>query len=106
MREPFVSGLGADPQRPAKPDAPGAPQDVLATQVLTDVRDWSRQVVAELRPATVDRFDGSERIAADEQAQRDLDRHETVARLVDGILRDPVALSRCGTILRGGGKGK
>lgn len=97
-KEPFVSGLpGGDAKVPPS-------RDELAAGMVTALRDRAREGMAALKPATVERFDGVERIKVEPDVLAEFTWLETLDRLLSGILADPVALSRASSILRGEAK--
>lgn len=93
-RDPFVSGLPGDARGPRV----AAPVDILA---LASLRAWAIGFAEERRPATVCRFDGSERIEALPEAVADVEACERIVRLVDWILADAALLARAAGVVRG-----
>jgi len=86
----FVSGLPGDDGKAVAPPAVRALAELLA---------WARRSAEDLRPAARERFDGAERIAADETAIAELQKFELLIRLLDAGLRDRAFVARCGAIL-------
>jgi hypothetical protein len=86
----FVSGLpGETGQRPAS---------VLAVE-LGRLRELAERVIAELEPLTKSRFDGAERLPADDQAAADVKTCRDVLELADIIAGDRVLMMRLERLL-------
>jgi hypothetical protein len=96
---PFESGLPGDVLR-AEAEASAK----LGLAQLDVIRRWALDQVAELAPATQNRFDGVERVEASAAAIEAVDRFREIVRLVDGLKRDG-HLARCAAlILQAGAK--
>ncbi len=90
----FVSGL---PERDGgKPASAVSPPGV---RELAELLAWARRAADELRPATIERFDGVERIEADQAVIAELQKFTLLIRLLDAGLRDRAFLARCAAIL-------
>jgi len=94
-RLPYVSGLPGPDLRGPRMVAPAS------VAFLKSLREWAQTKADEARPRAQHRFDGIERTPADVDAIADVEACDSLVRLLDGVMGDPILAQRAAQLVRG-----